>query len=352
VTARETQRELTASAPAKVILLGEHAVNRGQPALAAAIGMRAEVTLRPAAGTTVELRSAARFEQTRLDELQGFAGTVDALRAAGAVERIAALAADDFFAPLRYMLARLCSRTGLQGAEVMIRSTIPVGAGLGSGAAVAAALAACAAAATGTPLEPDEVAELAWAADVVAHGGVASPLDATACALGGIVRYRKSDGGHRLAGSEPLTLVVADTGVPASTAAVNARVRALLEASPTLYRRFREIGLLAEEAALASRQGQVDRLGDLMNLNQLVLERLGVSCNEIDSLVAAALEAGAFGAKLSGSGGGGIVVALVEPDRAPAVAGAMEAAGGSSVFVTHVSGEGARADTALAPSPA
>lgn len=349
--AGEAQRQFAASAPAKVILLGEHAVNRGQPALAAAIGVRAEVTLRPVADTTFEFRSDARFEQTRLDELQAYRGTVDALRVGGRLEQIAKLAEEDFFAPLRYVLARLCSRTGLEGAEITIRSTIPIGAGLGSGAAVAAALAACAAAATGTPLEPEEVAELACAGDAVAHGGLASALDATACALGGIVRYREPDGGRRLRNSERLTLVVADTGVPARTAAVNASVRARLVASPGLERHFREIGLLAEEAATAAQQGQLARLGDLMNLNQLVLERLGVSCGEIDSLVAAALAAGALGAKLSGSGGGGIVVALVEPERATAVADAMEEAGGSSVFATHVSGDGARAGSALAPSP-
>ncbi|MGH3002152.1 MAG: hypothetical protein ACRDM1_05725, partial [Gaiellaceae bacterium] len=192
-------------------------------------------------------------------------------------------------------------------------------------------------------------AELAWAGDTVAHGGVASALDATTCTLGGFVRYREPEGGRRLRAG-PLTLVVADTRVAASTAAVNASVRALLADSPGLHRHFREIGLLAEEAAVAAERGRLDRLGDLMNLNQLVLERLGVSCSEIDALVAAALDAGAVGAKLSGSGGGGIVVALVEPADAAAVANAMEEAGGSAL-VTHVSGDGTRVDSALAPSP-
>lgn len=343
------QAEITASAPAKVILLGEHAVNRGQAAVAAAIGVRAEVAVRATAETVFEIRSDMRVDRTRLGDLQGFAGTVDALRERGRLEEIATLAAEDFLAPMRYVLARLSSCTGLQGAEVTIRSPIPIGAGLGSGAAVAAALAVAVACATGTPLEPSEVAELAWAGDTVAHGGVASALDATTCTLGGVVRYQEPKGGRRMR-SEPLTLVVADTGVPASTATVNANVRALLAAAPDLHRHFREIGLLAEAAAAAADRGQLDRIGDLMNLNQIVLERLGVSCDEIDALVGAALDAGALGAKLSGSGGGGIVVALVEPVRAAGVADAMEEAGGA-VFVTHVSGDGARVDTARAPSP-
>jgi mevalonate kinase len=85
-------------------------------------------------------------------------------------------------------------------------------------------------------------------------------------------------------------------------------------------------------------------LGRLMNVNQSLLESLGVSCPEIDRLVDAALEAGALGAKLSGSGGGGIVIALAEPGRLADVAAAMDAAGGRSMVVgTAV--EGVRLET-------
>ena len=65
-----------------------------------------------------------------------------------------------------------------------------------------------------------------------------------------------------------------------------------------------------------------------MNLNQLVLEKIGVSCPELQALNRAALAAGAFGAKLSGSGGGGIMLALVSPEKKDAVTEAIAQAGG------------------------
>jgi mevalonate kinase len=85
---------------------------------------------------------------------------------------------------------------------------------------------------------------------------------------------------------------------------------------------------------VGSADGGVDlvTLGHLMNLNQLLLEKLGVSCPEIERLVEAALGAGALGAKLSGSGGGGIIIALTEPGQQEAVAAAIEAAGGGSAI--------------------
>jgi mevalonate kinase len=93
------------------------------------------------------------------------------------------------------------------------------------------------------------------------------------------------------------------------------------------------MGWLGQQALAALEMGDLPTLGHLMNLNQLLLEKLGVSCPEIEQLIEAALGAGALGAKLSGSGGGGIIIALAEPDKQAAVAAAIEAAGGHSLVV-------------------
>lgn len=341
---------LVASAPAKVILLGEHAVNRHEPAIAAAVGLRVEVQVDRYEGEGYRLRSGSWSECGDREKLRAFAARIESLQSERAIDAIAATANRDFFAPLRYLLALVDARIGLPSIDITVRSQIPIGAGLGSGAAVASALATAAAAAAGSRLDQRAAAELAWAADTIAHGGVASALDASACALGGVVRYELRNGGSRLADAEPLTLVVGDTGVAASTAAVNTGVRELLEREPTLSHLFIEIGLLTEEAAAAIEAGELDRLGHLMNLNQLVLERIGVSSPEIDALVTAALGAGALGAKLSGSGGGGIVVALAEPDRSAAIANAIEREGGRA-FVTGVAAAGVRLEEPPSPTP-
>jgi len=157
-----------------------------------------------------------------------------------------------------------------------------------------------------------------------------------------VTRYTLDGGPHRAQG-EPFVLVVADTGVVAKTADVNTRVRRKLEAHPALMRLFVLIGLLVEEAEEALVSGDADRLGRLMSLNQLVLEKLGVSCPEIEQLVEAALGSGALGAKLSGSGGGGIVIALPPPDGAEQVAAAMAAAGGTPM-IAAIGVDGVRAE--------
>jgi mevalonate kinase len=326
-----------------VILLGEHAVNRRQPAIAAAVTLRAHVAVSRAAGGAYRLRSGSRSERIGRAQAHAFAARVDAMRAKSALDEIAAVAARDFFAPLRYLLALVDARIGLPPVEATVESEIPIGAGLGSGAAVASALALAVAAVAGTSLDRDAITELAWAADTIAHGGVASALDASASTLGGVVRYELDRGGRRLASPETLTLVIGDTGIAASTAAVNGHVRDRLTAEPTLSSVFEDIGLLVDEAASAIEAGDLERLGNLMNLNQLALARIGVSSNELDALVAAALGAGALGAKLSGSGGGGIVVALSEPTRSAAVANAIEGAGGRA-FVATVADAGAEID--------
>lgn len=94
---------------------------------------------------------------------------------------------------------------------------------------------------------------------------------------------------------------------------------------------FHTIGALSRAAVPALARGDWDELGRLMNLNQLVLEKIGVSCSECDLLIEAALSAGAFGAKISGSGGGGIMIAITSPEKKQTVADAIVAAGGEAL---------------------
>jgi mevalonate kinase len=332
----------TASAPGKVILLGEHAVNRAQPALATAIDRRVWChVVHRTDDLFVFVREADR-ETVPRDVLMAGKRTIDRLRDTGAIDELRTRTEDDFFAPVRYVLAHVAERYDLPALEITWRSELPIGAGFGSGGAASTAMASAAIRAAGGEPDPAEVAFFAWQGDVIAHGGVASGLDSGASALGGMTRYTLA-GGPRAAVGHPLTLVIADTGVVAKTADVNTRVRRNLEAHPALMRLFASIGLLVAEAEEALVADDPDRLGRLMNLNQIVLEKIGVSCPEIEQLVEAALGAGALGAKLSGSGGGGIVIAVPPPGGAEAVAAAMAAAGGTPMIVA-VGVDGVRAE--------
>jgi len=333
---------IVASAPAKVILLGGKGVNYGFPALVAAVGLRTTCTLRPAGpDDAYRLTSGDRTETGDRASLRAFKARVDALREGKRHDDISALARQDFFAPTRYVLSHLAERTGLLGFEVSWTSEIPVGSGLGSGAAASASLVAAALRAAGATATPREVAWLAWQGDVIAHGGLGTGLDSGASALGGMVRYSLGDGPMRVTVPVPPPLVIGDTLLRASTAASNIASRNWLAEHPMRMHLMAEMGMLVGQAEAALRAGDLATLGHLMNLNHLIKEKLGMSVPKIEQLIEAALGAGALGAKISGKGGGGIIVSVAEAGKRAAVAAAIEAAGGKAI-VPEVGVDGAR----------
>jgi mevalonate kinase len=327
------RRTVHATAPAKAILLGEHAVNRGQAALAISIGLHASCTLfvdQLATETCYRLISDHHCERTTRAAIQAFGQMIDAYRADQHYTAMQLIAADDFFAPAKYVLAALGDNLP-PALTIRFASTIPQSAGLGSGGATFVALAAALACWLDRPWNPREIAAWALRGDIIAHGGVASGLDTQTSLYGGAIRYSAEQGGEPIPYAGGLALVFGHSGVIAATSTINNRVRNWLTQRPVRLHYFSEIGLLSRLAQVALRDGDWPELGRLFNLNQLILQQIGVSCPELEKLIDAALTAGAYGAKLSGSGGGGIMIALVAPDRVGAVAQAINAAGGTPI---------------------
>lgn len=179
---------------------------------------------------------------------------------------------------------------------------------------------------------PRQIAALALRGDTIAHGGGASGLDTQTSLYGGVIRYTAEREGEPIPWVDGLQLVIGNTGIFAATSIVNGRVRQWLREQPVRMHYFAEIGLLSRQAEAALASGDWRLLGQLMNLNQLLLERIGVSCPELELLNEAALGTGALGAKLAGSGGG-IMIALVLPADVEPVAHAIEQAGGTAIIV-------------------
>ncbi|HXI15339.1 MAG TPA: mevalonate kinase [Chloroflexota bacterium] len=325
--------EVVARAPGKVILFGEHAINRGQPALSACIGLYATCRLRQTDAAGIVFRSdAANYAELRMEraEVLALGNAVDRFRKFEDYESIRELARRDFFAPQQYILASALRDSLPLGLELEFSSDIPRAGGLGSGGAAFAALATALGAWTGLSEERERIADWAHRGDIVAHGGIASRLDSQTSLCGGVIRFTTAAGlGEPVPFHPGLTLVIGNTGVIGATSEVNSRVRRWLAESPDgRMRYFETIGLLSRTALGALRTGDWPELGRLMTLNQLVLEKLGVSSPELERLIDAALAAGAYGAKLAGSGGGGIMVALTDGVHASAVTGAIQASGG------------------------
>jgi mevalonate kinase len=326
-----------ASAPAKIILFGEHGVNRQQPALATAVDLRTYCRVRLRNDAAYCLCMGDRSEQGELAQVLSFKKKIDELRAAQALDAIRE-AARDFFAPARYVLGHLLTKlpahTVATGFDVEWRSLLPIGSGLGSGAAASTSMVTAICGALGEAIALDTIVQSAWQGDVIAHGGVASSLDSSTATYGGLIRYTVAAGAEALPFDAALDIVIGDTLVQHNTAALNTQVRRWLEERPARMHHFRDMGWLVRQATDALQSGDTTTLGHLMNLHQLIQEKMRTSVPEAERLIMAALEAGALGAKISGSGGGGIVIALVTPEAKDAVATAINEAGGRAYQVT------------------
>lgn len=352
-----------ATACGKVILLGEHAVVYGVPALCGALRGGAEVHLVPGTGA---LRVPAWGAVTReARELLPGAGRSSGSEDGGPVALSSSGAAGEPPLTLAYraILRSILTRAGVTeerlaaGADAvldldvdfLVRFAIPTGAGLGSSAALAVALVRALDAALDLGLTPTDVEAAALAAEVVFHGSP-SGLDHTVAQRGGFGLYRRGQGLTPLAGTPSLQLLVGHTGRARDTKGRVQRVGELYRADPdAVGGRFRRIAGLVEDAVAALYRGDLPALGRMMDENQGELSHLEVSCPEIDRMCVLARQAGALGAKLTGGGGGGCVLALC-PGRESDVAEAWRAAGFTSFPVTIGSTPDAGARAASEPS--
>jgi mevalonate kinase len=305
-----------ASACAKAILIGEHAVVYGHPAIAVPLSsLRANA--RWVEGNS--RNSGLRIEAPDIGR-SGFAGQEPELEPLALAVRIAF---DRMAIPM-------------PPSTLHIESAIPVAGGLGSGAAVAVATIRACSAFAGRPLDPDTVSSLAFEVEKL-HHGTPSGIDNAVVALETPLLFSKAEGPRPL-DTQPLVLVLADSGIRASTADMVARVSKRREGDRgETDSRFRLIGEAVENAKRALGEGSLELLGRALTEAQGHLSGLGVSCEALDRLVTAALGAGALGAKLSGAGGGGYMLALA-PSKAGAkkIGDALAGAGGRGIFQTQV----------------
>ena len=220
--------------------------------------------------------------------------------------------------------------------NIRITSTIPVAAGLGSGAAVSVALVRGLSGFLGQPLEDETVSEIAYEVEKI-HHGTPSGIDNTVITTAMPVFFVREQPIARLRVPQPFTIVIGDTGVRSPTAIAVADVRQSWEASPAEYERiFQRIGEIARSAREAIEDGKPDEMGALMATNHAHLQELGVSSPHLDSLVIAAQDAGALGAKLSGGGRGGNMIALSPPGIEEKIAQALIKAGATRTMITEV----------------
>ena len=309
----------TASAPGKFVILGEHAVVYGKPAVVVAVDRRITCSVR----------------RSRKNTLNG--------------EHI------DFNKQPHF---RYLTRDTHYGMDYVTNSQIPPGSGMGSSAALSAALALALSNERGGYMTERKLVDEAYGAELYAQGS-GSPMDASACVHGKGVAINIPDAGSKELWTisrgdrtwkvtdvdvPDMTFVIGNTGIKAPTGPQVDKVRRYTEKSHFAMDVVDEIGSVTLEGYDALHRNDVETLGRLMTHDHKLLSILGVSCNELNKLVRAALPY-SYGAKLTGSGGGGCMVALTdEPEK---VCEAISARGGTP-YVVQTGVEGARME--LQPS--
>lgn len=305
----------SASAPGKIILFGEHAVVYGRPALAVAVTqVHADVEVSDSPRAGIWIHAPAVNLHAEVNSLPS--------------DHPIASAINNFL-----FLSRVSPFPNL---EIHISSTIPVASGLGSGAAVTVALIRALASFLSHPMSDEEVNLFAYEIEKI-HHGTPSGIDNTVVTYAKPVYFVKGRPIETLRVGAPFTIVIGDTGIPAPTKESVADVRKLWEADKAKWEDvFDQVGEIARSAREKIERGKTKELGELMKRNHALLQEMTVSSPELDRLVEAAGRAGARGAKLSGGGRGGNMIALVEPDLAEAVSKSLKEAGAKNTIITQV----------------
>jgi mevalonate kinase len=390
----EKQPQITASAPGKLMLLGEHAVVYGRPCLVTAVG-RWQATVAPASdnllhvtapdvglfdcalpltGSVGEVPTGARFIAAAVQEFRRQHGGRGGLRVSTSSHFSSRYGLGSSAAVTVAMLQALAAWHGVPLSERELfdlgRRAVLAVQGVGSGFDVAAAVygGTLYFAAGGPTIEPLTVNDLQGLVKVsisslraqrsnLSHGATvrllcfvsfarlrtgsrnrSAPLKRHHALLpetAGVMALHRNDSQNDFdrAGGD-LPLVVGYSGVKADTSTLVRGVAARRAAAPQeTDRLFDESAILVEAGRQALQAGDFATLGSLFDQAQELLVRLGVSTPRLEALIAAAREAGAWGAKLSGAGGGDCLIALVPAARRQAVEAAIVAAGGELVAV-------------------
>lgn len=290
---------ITAKAPGKAILFGEHAVVYGKPAIAIAINRFAHVTIDERTDPQIHVDVPGLVVEGYLDLESETINCPENLPETGI---------------LKYILTALTTITNetehSTGLNITVDIEMPVGSGLGSSAAVTVATLAAAAKYHQVELELEEIAQLAHVVELEVQGA-ASPIDTTLSTYGGAIYLAPhAEEVVQIPLDYDLPLVIGHTKREGNTAGLVKSVKDKKEKYPSIVDPvLQSIEEVTEEARKALQDEDQKRLGELMNMNHGLLDALGVNTPELSRMVYLAREKGALGSKITGAGGGGSIIA-------------------------------------------
>ncbi len=309
-----------ASAPGKVILLGEHAAVYGNPVLVATVNLRTYVTVSKRDDDKFTLNNNA----TQIENLEFTLSDIPKLKK----EWGTLLTAEC----LEKTFAKIGKHSGL---DIRVTSEAPVSSGLGSSASAAAAMVLAISKEFGHELSMEEIANLAWDIENIVHGK-SSGVDPFSVTFGGVLRYQKGKF-KKLKVKKYPKITIGNTGVISNTGDIVMDVMRVKDEFPKFFENYLEAMVhVVDYGQKFLEKGDIKKLGSIMNVNHGLLYSIGVSSPELDRIVWAARE-NSIGSKLCGAGRGGIMIALGDASRQ------IEEAGGS-VVKTEICDEGVRVE--------
>ena len=306
---------ITASAPGKLMLLGEHAVVYGYPCIVTAVDLRFSVTIEkdPRVQISVDTPILRKSGQPFASSMRYILDQTTYPRAVAFV-----LAA----------IKRFYSLYPFEGGLKIVTAGPEISYGLGSSSAITVATVAALAELNQVKLTPQEIYSIAVEA-VLKVQGKGSGFDVAAAVYGGTLYFEQGGKVIETIQHKDLPVVIGFSGDKVSTTNLVKGVAVLKERYPDHVEGiFNLIGKIVREGRTRLETGEWAHLGDLINLNQGLLESLGVSTLQLARQIYAARDQGAYGAKLSGAGGGDCMFALVAEEKREAVSWGIEQAGG------------------------
>lgn len=312
------------SAPGKIILAGEHSVVYGLPAIAVAISLRCRVeSSEISEGITIDARDLKTVSTYSSDQLK----SLD-IHIANGTDSIALLA---------YKLLPDKNR----GVHIVIESDIPISAGLGSSAAIAVATIASMMDLFDLDLTQSQISDLAYESEKIIHGKP-SGIDNSIATYGGLLVFQDSSIDLKEL-KQSFSLVIANTGIARDTKKLVSGVAKLKnEHSELIEPTLKLMGDLSIKAINSIEENNIVTLGKLMNINQGYLDSIGVGHEFLSRLIWASRDNGALGAKLTGAGGGGCMIALARNKLDAKNIGDKLESLGADVYIASMSMEGVR----------
>jgi mevalonate kinase len=304
---------IPASACAKTILFGEHAVVYGEPAIALPVSpLRIKATIEPGIGLE---------PGTVLVKIPGL----------GLDTELKSLSKEH---PVPIAIQATLDSLGISqqpSFRLRLGNNFPLGAGLGGSAAIAIAIARSLSAFLGHPLGQSEVNAVAYLAEQSAHGKP-SGIDNTVVSMEEPIYFQRGHKPEILKPGNLFSFLIADTGLSKLTQDVVGDIAQKRAENGEIRKIMSSIGGISKEGRQAFLKGNLSKIGALIDENQSLLMILGVSSPQLETLIAAARTAGAMGAKLTGGGRGGCILALIDATKREEIARSLLDAGAKQTF--------------------